>query len=183
MSINLIPPDSTTPADSLLLQIGTRNLEQNGAEWRIPNGLTMFFSLFLMIGILFAPESPRWLFGEGRYDDAEHSLARIRGVKVEDNDYTVRQTYEEMKAAVEHESRMDKFRWIDCFRPRDKMLYRTVLLAVLQGADPAIFRRFASSSCADSTFSPALQPASSSRARTTSSVRHSAQLSLEKANR
>ncbi|BGP02777.1 hypothetical protein JCM10021v2_006497 [Rhodotorula toruloides] len=114
------------------ISIGTRNLEQNGAEWRIPNGLTMFFSLFLMIGILFAPESPRWLFGEGRYDDAEHSLARIRGVKVEDNDYTVRQTYEEMKAAVEHESRMDKFRWIDCFRPRDKMLYRTVLLAVLQ---------------------------------------------------
>ncbi|KAL7340769.1 general substrate transporter [Rhodotorula toruloides] len=114
------------------ISIGTRHIEQNGAEWRIPNGLTMFFSLFLMIGILFAPESPRWLFGEGRYDDAERSLARIRGVKVEDNDYSVRQTYEEMKLAVEHEARMDKFRWIDCFRPRDKMLYRTVMLAVLQ---------------------------------------------------
>jgi SP family sugar:H+ symporter-like MFS transporter len=122
----------TAPLTLRLTQIGTRNLSQNGAEWRIPNGLTMFFSLFLMIGILFAPESPRWLFGEGRHEEAERSLARIRGVKVEDNDYTVRQTYEEMKAAVDHESRMDKFRWIDCFKPHNKMLYRTILLAVLQ---------------------------------------------------
>jgi hypothetical protein len=34
-----------------------------------------------------------------------------RGVKVEDQEYTVRQTYEEMREAVERELSMDKFRF------------------------------------------------------------------------
>jgi hypothetical protein len=34
-------------------------------------------------------------------------LARVRGVKVEDQEYTVRQTYEEMREAVERELSMD----------------------------------------------------------------------------
>ncbi|GAA5840759.1 hypothetical protein JCM11251_001691 [Rhodosporidiobolus azoricus] len=112
--------------------IGTRYMDEGGASWRIVCGLTMLFSLILGIGILFVPESPRWLFAQGRPEEAERSLARIRGVKVEDNDYTVRQTYEEMKEAVAREQQMNKFRWIDCFSTKDKLLYRTVLLAVLQ---------------------------------------------------
>ncbi|BGP55490.1 hypothetical protein JCM8202v2_003094 [Rhodotorula sphaerocarpa] len=112
--------------------IGTRGLTQHGAEWRIPNALTIVFALFLGIGIIFCPESPRWLFFQGRHEEAEKSLARTRGVKVEDNDYSVRQTYEDMKMAVESEMARERFRWIDCFQPRDKILYRTVLLGVLQ---------------------------------------------------
>ncbi|GAA5999125.1 sugar porter family MFS transporter [Rhodotorula paludigena] len=114
------------------ISIGTRYLDENGASWRIVCALTMFFSLFLAIGIIFAPESPRWLMLHGRPQEAEKSLARIRGVKVEDNDYTVRQAMAEMEAAVVHEKNMNRFRWIDAFDPKDKILYRTLLLMTLQ---------------------------------------------------
>ncbi|GAA6027148.1 hypothetical protein JCM8097_002431 [Rhodosporidiobolus ruineniae] len=117
---------------SYCISIGTRNINENGASWRIVCALNMLWALILGIGIIFAPESPRWLFAEGRPEEAEASLARIRGVRVEDNDYTVRQTYHEMQEAVEREQAMDKFRWIDCFKPKDKLLYRTILLMVLQ---------------------------------------------------
>ncbi|BGP16183.1 hypothetical protein JCM10213_001399 [Rhodosporidiobolus nylandii] len=114
------------------ISIGTRNVDTNGASWRIVLGLNMLWALILGVGIIFMPESPRWLFAEGRPEEAERSLARIRGVRVEDEDYTVKQTFAEMQAAVEREASMDKFRWIDCFKPKDKLLYRTLLLMTLQ---------------------------------------------------
>ncbi|GAA5887468.1 hypothetical protein JCM16303_003426 [Sporobolomyces ruberrimus] len=114
------------------ISIGTRNLNDGGASWRIVVGLNMLWALILGIGFLFAPESPRWLFSHGRPEAAEKSLARIRGVKVEDNDYSVRTAYYEMEAAVKAAQRTKDFGWIDCFRPKNKLLYRTILLMVLQ---------------------------------------------------
>ncbi|GAA5867215.1 hypothetical protein JCM8547_003121 [Rhodosporidiobolus lusitaniae] len=117
---------------SYCISIGTRDVNQNGASWRIVVCLNCLWALILGIGILFAPESPRWLFAQGRPDEAEVALARLRGVKVEDNEYTVRQTFEEMKAGVENERHMDKFTWLQCFTPSNKLMYRTFLLMTLQ---------------------------------------------------
>ncbi|GAA6059272.1 hypothetical protein JCM10212_006665 [Sporobolomyces blumeae] len=114
------------------ISIGTRNVNQGGASWRIVCSLNMLWALILGVGFIFAPESPRWLFARDRGDEAEKSLARIRGVKVEDNEYSVRQAYHEIAEAVKREQKMDKFRWIDCFKPHDKLLYRTALLMTLQ---------------------------------------------------
>lgn len=84
----------------------------------------MLWALILGIGIYFAPESPRWLMAKGFEKDAEKSLARIRGVRVEDNDLYVRQTWVEIESAVREEEQMDKFTWLECFTPGDKILYR-----------------------------------------------------------
>lgn len=104
------------------ISIGTRYLDQNGASWRIVVMLNCLWALILGVGFIFAPESPRWLFGQGRPEAAEKSLARIRGVKVEDNDYTVRTAYYEMEEDVKRSQGKRKFGWIDCFRPKNKML-------------------------------------------------------------
>lgn len=114
------------------ISIGTRNINTGGASWRIVCGLNMLWALILGIGFIFAPESPRWLSANGRPEEAEKSLARIRGVKVEDNEYSVRQAFHEIEEAVHREKNMKKFRWIDCFRPKQKLLYRTLLLMTLQ---------------------------------------------------
>ncbi|GAA5887386.1 hypothetical protein JCM5296_007121 [Sporobolomyces johnsonii] len=114
------------------ISIGTRYVSEGGASWRIVCALNMLWAIILGVGFIFAPESPRWLMGEGRPEEAEKSLARIRGVAVEDNDFSVRTAYLEMEAAVKREASMDKFGWLDCFKPKDKMLYRTLLLMTLQ---------------------------------------------------
>ncbi|GAA5825400.1 hypothetical protein JCM5353_003617 [Sporobolomyces roseus] len=114
------------------ISIGTRNLNDGGASWRIVVALNMLWALILAIGFIFAPESPRWLMQRGRDQDAEKSLARIRGVRVEDNDYSVRQAFYEMGEQVKREQKTHDFGWFDCFRPKNKLLYRTLLLMTLQ---------------------------------------------------
>src|SRR4051812_48898090 len=47
--------------------IGTRRLN-SAASWRIPIALGIVFATFLGVGILFMPESPRWLVKRGRHD-------------------------------------------------------------------------------------------------------------------
>ncbi|CEQ43144.1 SPOSA6832_05041 [Sporobolomyces salmonicolor] len=121
----------TAPKEIRGSLVATYQLE-GGASWRIVCSLNILWALILGVGFIFAPESPRWLMGEGRPAEAEKSLARIRGVSVEDNEYSVRTAYLEMEAAVKREANMDKFNWIDCFKPKDKMLYRTLLLMTLQ---------------------------------------------------
>ena len=48
-------------------------------NWRWMVGLAAAPGLALAIGMLFVPESPRWLVEQGRYDDARRVLCRIRG--------------------------------------------------------------------------------------------------------
>lgn len=61
------------------------------------------------------------------------SLARARGLTAsEANDhFIIRREVEEIKSSVEHEN-ATKGGWIDCFRPHNKTLYRTLLGMSLQ---------------------------------------------------
>jgi len=47
-------------------------------NWRVMLGLGALPGLVLFFGMLTLPESPRWLAGEGRIDDARAALARMR---------------------------------------------------------------------------------------------------------
>ncbi|KAF5369385.1 hypothetical protein D9758_002546 [Tetrapyrgos nigripes] len=147
--------------------IGTRNIVGPGS-WQSVVGIGIVWPVILGVGILFMPESPRWLATKERYDEAHVSIARSHGIPRSDahtHDLVTRQV-EEIRNNIEwerdlrerelmeiehgsassfgpgsgkgatatttvrHRSTIND--WLDCFRPRGKVLYRTLLGMSLQ---------------------------------------------------
>ncbi|RHZ60145.1 hypothetical protein CDV55_103989 [Aspergillus turcosus] len=51
---------------------------QSEASWRLPLALQIVPAIILGLGMLFFPETPRWLMMKERYDDALRSLSKLR---------------------------------------------------------------------------------------------------------
>lgn len=121
---------------SNLINFGVRNIEGSDASWRIVIGLGICFSLPLGIGILFSPESPRWLAGRGRWEEARQSIARIRGVKNDPNSEIVEADFQEMSISITAQAQAGHGSWIEIVtgRPSNipRLVYRTMLGCAVQ---------------------------------------------------
>ncbi|KAI5954162.1 hypothetical protein CANMA_005001 [Candida margitis] len=62
---------------------GTKQLD-NSAQWRIPLGLCFLWAIFLGVGMLFMPESPRHLVEKKRIEDARASIAKSNKLAIDD---------------------------------------------------------------------------------------------------
>jgi MFS family permease len=56
---------------------GTAKLHKE-ASWRIPIWCQMIYSGFVIIGVLFLPESPRWLIAHDRQEEALAVMVSVR---------------------------------------------------------------------------------------------------------
>lgn len=116
---------------SNIINFGVRNIETSDASWRIVIGLGIFFALPLGIGVLFVPESPRWLAARHDWDGARLSMARLRGLKNDPHNELVENDLKEMYAIIEKEKRAGTGSWVECFARSSsgypKVLYRTLL--------------------------------------------------------
>ncbi|KAL1842579.1 hypothetical protein VTJ49DRAFT_4759 [Mycothermus thermophilus] len=99
------------------------------AAWRITNGLSFLWSLILVVGIYFFPESPRHMYRTGREDEARRTIARLAGLDVNSN--TVTQQINDIRAKLEEERAGAETRWYQIFTDRD-IRYRMLLGIVLQ---------------------------------------------------
>jgi SP family sugar:H+ symporter-like MFS transporter len=110
--------------------------QDSDASWRIVIGLGIAFSLPLGIGILFSPESPRWLAGRGRWEDARMSLARLRGQKENPTHELVNDDFKEMEESIAEQNKAGKGTWVECFTGQPsgipRLVYRTFLGCALQ---------------------------------------------------
>lgn len=102
----------------------------NSAEWRIPLGLCFVWAIFMFVGLMMVPESPRFLLEKGLVEKARHSLSRSN--KLPPDHSTVTDELESINAAIEAGRLEGNASWKELFSNRGKILKRVVMGAMIQ---------------------------------------------------
>ena len=108
-----------------------RGLVHNTSKWsyRIPFGLQWAFAVPILVGVVFAPESPWWLVRHGKMEEAKRSLLRI--TSRDDPDFNADETI----AMMHHTNEVEKYlsgggvTFFDCFKGSD--LRRTEIASMV----------------------------------------------------
>ncbi|SCW01230.1 LAFE_0D07976g1_1 [Lachancea fermentati] len=95
----------------------------NSVQWRVPLGLCFAWAIFMIIGMTFVPESPRFLVEVGRVEEARRSLAIVNKADLEDAVVTLE--LETIIASVEAEKMAGEAKWSELFSGKAKMFRRT----------------------------------------------------------
>ncbi|KAG5659931.1 hypothetical protein KAF25_003453 [Fusarium avenaceum] len=107
-------------------------------NWRYILGSSLVFSTIMFFGMLFLPESPRFLIHKKRHLDAFKVWKRIRGVESRDSReefYVMSSTVVEEENAVTEGAKNTRFPWMDFFtqpRARRALIYCNVMILLGQ---------------------------------------------------
>ncbi|KAF2637886.1 general substrate transporter [Massarina eburnea CBS 473.64] len=108
----------------------TKDREDSGS-YRIPIAVQFLWSIILVVGLFFLPETPRYLIKTDRYDEAAKSLAKLRRLPVDHP--AVLEELNEVQANHLYEMSLGKATYIDCFKGTlGKRLLTGCLLQSLQ---------------------------------------------------
>lgn len=108
---------------------GKKSYNYKPAAWRIPWGLQMIPALFLHLGMLLLPESPRWLARKDRWEECHDVLARVHA-KGDRNHPFVALELQDIKDMCEFERQYRNITYFDLFTP--KMINRTLIALFTQ---------------------------------------------------
>ncbi|KAH6605562.1 hypothetical protein Trco_004715 [Trichoderma cornu-damae] len=92
----------------------TSNLNDSGS-YRIPIAIQFAWSLILFLGMIFLPETPRYLVRSGKMDKAAAALSRMR--RLSQQHPSIASELGEIKANLDHENGVSKATYWDCFKP------------------------------------------------------------------
>lgn len=80
------------------------HIPKSTKQWRTPVAIQLIFGGFLLLGLFFLKESPRWLMKQGRYEEATSSLAYMR--RDDPNDPEILIEIAQIRASIEEEMAM-----------------------------------------------------------------------------
>lgn len=100
-------------------------------SWRVPLGLCFAWAILMIIGMVFMPESPRFLASKGRVEAAKRSIAKLNGVPI--NSEFTNNEYASIAASIENERAAGTASWKELIVGKPKILYRVVVGTALQG--------------------------------------------------
>lgn len=83
-------------------------------SYRLPVGLQYLWSMFLCLGVLFLPESPRFHVTQGNLEKALICLSQLRRLPLDDDDLI--EEIVEIKANYDYEMSFGRISYLDCFR-------------------------------------------------------------------
>ncbi|KAF8863924.1 putative maltose permease [Acephala macrosclerotiorum] len=108
-----------------------RSLVQRSDQWSycIPFAIQWMWPVPIIVGVLFAPESPWWLVRRNRVDDAKKALRSLTSSKNADSSFDVDDTIAMMVTTNELEKSLESgVGYLDCFKGID--LRRTEIVCV-----------------------------------------------------
>jgi len=92
---------------------GTKGRNDSGS-YRIPIAIQFLWSLIIVIGMIFLPETPRYLIKRDKFEKAAKSLGKLRRLPVDHP--AVLEELNEVQANHLYEMSLGKASYIDCFR-------------------------------------------------------------------
>ncbi|CAI4039472.1 hypothetical protein SMKI_08G1390 [Saccharomyces mikatae IFO 1815] len=108
---------------------GTKNYS-NSVQWRVPLGLCFAWSIFMIVGMSFVPESPRYLVEVGKIEEAKRSLARAN--KTTEDSPLVTLEMENYQASIEAERLAGSASWGELVTGKPQMFRRTLMGMMIQ---------------------------------------------------
>ncbi|CAI4063779.1 hypothetical protein SKDZ_08G1420 [Saccharomyces kudriavzevii ZP591] len=108
---------------------GTKNYS-NSVQWRVPLGLCFAWSIFMIVGMSFVPESPRYLVEVGKMEEAKRSLARAN--KTSEDSPLVTLEMENYQSSIEAERLAGSASWSELVTGKPQMFRRTLMGMMIQ---------------------------------------------------
>lgn len=108
---------------------GTKNYDDS-TQWRVGLGLCFAWAMFLVVGMLFVPESPRYLVEVGKCEEAKRSLSKSNKVTVDDP--ALLSELDEISAGVEAEKLAGNASWGELLSRKTKVFQRVLMGVMIQ---------------------------------------------------
>ncbi|QPG75218.1 hypothetical protein FOA43_002568 [Brettanomyces nanus] len=99
-------------------------------QWRVPVGVSFVWAFLTILGVNFAPESPRFLFKKGKVDEGRKSISRIN--KVPDDSVLVTVEADSLTKSIEREKLEGNSSWRELIYGRPKLFYRVSLGLIVE---------------------------------------------------